>query len=412
LTVFLDGPKGSRSSAAPTFPAGGRGHGLPAFRQVLVSVSEPLTANGGPTWRGEPRCWSRRSRQAALVRGRPDEPLTESLLFDGRCAPGSRSSLTPEWGGFGSAPKFPSPPRRWSCCCRRGGPEAPPFRTLDANGPAGGHVRPRRRPASTAISVDDPLASLPHFEKDALRQTRCSSPAYLHGLASSPARRGTAGVIEQTFEYALREPCGFPGRRLRVPSQDADTDGRRGVDVHLGARRRARRRSCSSRSKKGASSCRGELGRGKRGAAACSRSASERAAAGPRRQGDRLLERPDGWRRSPRAGRRLEPGPTGLEEGRGAGGVSCSGRSRPRAASTGAGAPAGRAARDSSTTTPTSRTASTSCTSRPASCGGSRSRGASRCWRSSSSGRRTWQGGFPFPRARRGASSWSHARRS
>jgi uncharacterized protein YyaL (SSP411 family) len=101
MTVFLT-PDGEPFFAGTYFPNEDR-HGMPSFRRILLAVSE--------AWRDR--------RQGILGQGRrvveaisrssegSTEPLTEELMRSAH--EGLRRAFDPEWGGFGSAPKFPQP---------------------------------------------------------------------------------------------------------------------------------------------------------------------------------------------------------------------------------------------------------------------------------------------------------------
>src|SRR3954463_8443274 len=116
LTVFLT-PEGEPFLGGTYFPPEPR-HGMPAFQQVLVAVSD--------LWRERREDVKRRTEvlvdaleQAAAARP-SGEPLTESLLF--QAVRRLRELLDPEWGGFGRAPKFP-PASALELLLRRGAVE-------------------------------------------------------------------------------------------------------------------------------------------------------------------------------------------------------------------------------------------------------------------------------------------------
>src|SRR2546423_9290579 len=116
LTVFLT-PEGEPFLGGTYFPPEPR-HGLPAFRQVLVSVSD--------LYRERPDDVARRAQvlvealEQAASSAPSGEPLTESLVFD--AVRRLEELHDPEWGGFGRAPKFP-PASALELLLRRGEPE-------------------------------------------------------------------------------------------------------------------------------------------------------------------------------------------------------------------------------------------------------------------------------------------------
>src|SRR2546423_3113185 len=119
LTVFLT-PEGEPFLGGTYFPPEPR-HGLPAFRQVLVSVSD--------LYRERRDDVARRAQvlvealEQAASSAPSAEPLTESLLVD--AVRRLEELHAPEWGGFGRAPKFP-PASALELLLRRGGPGDPP----------------------------------------------------------------------------------------------------------------------------------------------------------------------------------------------------------------------------------------------------------------------------------------------
>ena len=296
-------------------------------------------------------------------------------------ARGSAQLLDPEWGGFGARRRSSRRPRRSSCCCGAARRELA-VQTLD--GMAAGGMYDLVGGGFHRYSVDERWL-VPHFEK-MLYDNALLVPAYLHGWLVTGERalpRGRRG------DGRVPAPRPAPARRRVRLLAGRGHRRRRGADVHVDARARACRRSCSSRSstaaRSSAASSTRSCGRG------CSRSArSARSPVATTRRSppgtgsrSRRWPRPGGgceradWIDAARA---LAEFLLGAALGRTVGSSAASARAR-------------RAAPASSTTTPTSRTGSTSCTSRPASCAGSRSRAGWRGSRSSSS-RDDERGGF------------------
>ena len=137
---------------------------------------------------------------------------------------------------------------------------------------------------------------VPHFEK-MLYDNALLVPAYLHGWLVT-GRERYREVVEETVDYMLRD--------LRLPegafasSQDAGHRRSRGAHLHSGRTRRACPRSCSSRSSTAGRSFVGEPR--SRPTQTAARDPRDASAAGARRQGDRVVERPRA--RRPRRGRR------------------------------------------------------------------------------------------------------------
>jgi uncharacterized protein YyaL (SSP411 family) len=214
LTVFLT-PEGEPFLGGTYFPPEPR-HGMPAFQQVLVAVSDLYRERRGDV--------DQRARvlidalEQAAAAAPSGEPLTESLLFQAVRRLGEL--FDPEWGGFGGAPKFP-PASALELLLRRGEVE-PAAKTLDCM--AAGGMYDLVGGGFHRYSVDEGWL-VPHFEK-MLYDNALLVPAYLHGWLVTGDERYRA-VVEQTFEYILRDlkldEGGF------ASSQDADTDGVEGL---------------------------------------------------------------------------------------------------------------------------------------------------------------------------------------
>jgi len=214
LTVFLT-PDGEPFLGGTYFPPEAR-HGLPAFGEVLVSVSELYRERRGDVER-RARVMIEALEQAASA-APSSEPLTESLVFMAVRRLGEL--LDPEWGGFGRAPKFP-PASALELLLRRGELE-PAVKTMD--GMALGGMYDLVGGGFHRYSVDERWL-VPHFEK-MLYDNALLVPAYLHGwLVTGDGHY--RDVAERTIDYLLRD--------LRLPdggfasSQDADTDGVEGL---------------------------------------------------------------------------------------------------------------------------------------------------------------------------------------
>jgi uncharacterized protein YyaL (SSP411 family) len=214
LTVFLT-PAGEPFLGGTYFPPEPR-HGMPAFQQVLVAVSELYRDRRGEVTQ----------RTQVLVEalqhaagGAPSaEPLTESLLF--QAVRRLEELHDPEWGAFGRAPKFP-PASALELLLRRGETEVA-VKTLDAM--ALGGMYDLVGGGFHRYSVDEAWL-VPHFEK-MLYDNALLVPAYLHGWLVT-GRERFREVVEETVEYLLRD-LKLPGGGF-ASSQDADTDGVEGL---------------------------------------------------------------------------------------------------------------------------------------------------------------------------------------
>jgi uncharacterized protein YyaL (SSP411 family) len=214
LTVFLT-PGGEPFLGGTYFPPEPR-HGLPSFRDVLVTVSELYRERRDDVTR-RTEVMVDALRQAASA-APSSEPLTESLLFQ---AVRRLDDLhDPEWGGFGGAPKFP-PASALELLLRRGEKELA-GQTLDAM--AAGGMYDLVGGGFHRYSVDVRWL-VPHFEK-MLYDNALLVPAYLHGWLVTGNERHRE-IVEETVEY-LRRELRLEGGGF-ASSQDADTEGVEGL---------------------------------------------------------------------------------------------------------------------------------------------------------------------------------------
>jgi uncharacterized protein len=214
MTVFVT-PEGEPFYGGTYFPPEPR-HGLPSFRQVLVAVANAYRERREDIAR-QAQELVEHIRSAGEV-GPSGEPLTESLLSAAQA--GLRHGFDAEWGGWGTAPKFPNAPTL-EFLLRRGERDMVE-RTLD--GMAAGGMYDLVGGGFHRYAVDA-FWAVPHFEK-MLYDNAQLVPAYLHGWLLLGKERYRE-VAEETLAYMLRE--------LRLPSggfasaQDADTDGVEGL---------------------------------------------------------------------------------------------------------------------------------------------------------------------------------------
>jgi uncharacterized protein len=214
LTVFLT-PEGEPFLGGTYFPPEPR-HGMPAFRQVLVAISD--------LYRERPDEVAQRASvliealERAAAAAPSSEPLTESLLFQATRRLGELAD--PKWGGFGGAPKFP--PASAIELLLRQGETALAAKALD--GMAAGGMYDLVGGGFHRYSVDERWL-VPHFEK-MLYDNALLVSAYLHGWLVTGSEHYRE-VAEQTLDYLLRElrldDGGF------ASSQDADTEGVEGL---------------------------------------------------------------------------------------------------------------------------------------------------------------------------------------
>ena len=214
MTVFLT-PAGEPFFGGTYFPPEPR-HGLPSFKQVLLSVAEAWREQRGEIERSSTQLVEH--IRTGAVRASSDEPLEERLLSDAQRALGH--GFDPRWGGWGRAPKFPPAPVL-EFLLRRGD-EAMTRRTLDSMAlggmwdvVGGGFHR---------YSVDERWL-VPHFEK-MLYDNALLASVYLHAARRFGDERYRR-VADLTLDYVLRELALDGGGY--ASAQDADTDGVEGL---------------------------------------------------------------------------------------------------------------------------------------------------------------------------------------
>jgi uncharacterized protein YyaL (SSP411 family) len=217
MTVFLD-PGGKPFFGGTYYPPEPR-VGLPAFRQVLLAVSEAYRERRDDLDR-QAEALTEAIRQASRLPP-STEPLTSGLLTGAVATLGR--AFDPEEGGFGGAPKFP-PASTLEFLLRQGSDEALAMARLTLDRMAAGGMHDLVGGGFHRYSVDAGWV-VPHFEK-MLYDNALLATAYLHGWVVAGEERWR-GVCEGTLDYLVRE--------LRLPeggfasSQDADTEGVEGT---------------------------------------------------------------------------------------------------------------------------------------------------------------------------------------
>jgi uncharacterized protein YyaL (SSP411 family) len=214
MTVFLT-PEGDPFFGGTYFPPEPR-HGLPAFRQVLLAVSEAWE-----TQRDEVRNSSATLAEHIRSNSRlaaSNDPLTADLLDAAQENLGAVFDAT--WGGFGRAPKFPPAPVL-EFLLRRGEEEMT-RRTLDAM--AAGGMHDLVGGGFHRYSVDARWL-VPHFEK-MLYDNALLASVYLHA-AERFGDGGYRAIADRTLDYLERE-LALDGGGF-ASAQDADTDGVEGL---------------------------------------------------------------------------------------------------------------------------------------------------------------------------------------
>ncbi|HEV8461411.1 MAG TPA: thioredoxin domain-containing protein, partial [Gaiellaceae bacterium] len=214
MTVFLT-PDGEPFFGGTYFPPEPR-HGLPSFKQVLLSVAD--------VWRDQRDDVSRTAgrlaehiRSTSHLQSSPG-PLSVELVDEAQL--GLRNGFDPEWGGWGRAPKFPPGPVL-EFLLRRGDEEMTRA-TLD--GMALGGMWDVVGGGFHRYSVDAQWL-VPHFEK-MLYDNAVLASVYLHAARRFGDDRYRR-IAELTLDYVLRE-LALDGGGF-ASAQDADTNGVEGL---------------------------------------------------------------------------------------------------------------------------------------------------------------------------------------
>jgi uncharacterized protein len=217
MTVFLM-PDGRPFYGGTYFPPAPRMN-MPAFRQVLAAIDD--------VWRTKREDVTGMAEKltsalgAAAAQSATDDPLTDELLTG--ALPSLAYAYDQEWGGFGTAPKFPPSATIGFLLrlhARTGSDDALAMArgTLDAMAIGGMHDLVGGGFHRYAV---DRIWLVPHFEKMLYDNAQLAT-AYLEAWAATGEVR-YRDVAEGTLDYLVREMRLTEGGF--ASAQDADTDG-------------------------------------------------------------------------------------------------------------------------------------------------------------------------------------------
>jgi uncharacterized protein YyaL (SSP411 family) len=221
LTVFLT-PQGQPFFGGTYFPPESR-HGLPAFRQVLLSVSTSYRERGDKIRRSAESIASHIAT-LDLSPSAPDVELSPKILD--QAVRILSQQFDAQHGGFGEAPKFPQAMildfllREWH---RSGNSLALRFVETSLRKMARGGIYDQLGGGFHRYSVDQRWL-VPHFEK-MLYDNALLSRLYLRAFhtTSKPLYRR---IAEETLDYVAREMISPEGGFYSA--QDADSEGEEG----------------------------------------------------------------------------------------------------------------------------------------------------------------------------------------
>ncbi len=221
MTVFLM-PDGRPFYGGTYFPPAPRMN-MPAFRQVLAAIDDVWRTKREDVTGMAEKLTSALGAAAGQVGS--DDPLTDELLTG--ALPALRYAYDSEWGGFGTAPKFPPSAAIGFLLrlhARTGSDDALAMARGTLDGMALGGMHDLVGGGFHRYAVDR-VWLVPHFEKMLYDNAQLAS-AYLEAWAATGEPR-YRDVAEGTLDYLVRE--------MRLPeggfasAQDADTGGVEGT---------------------------------------------------------------------------------------------------------------------------------------------------------------------------------------
>jgi uncharacterized protein YyaL (SSP411 family) len=221
MTVFLT-PKGEPFFGGTYFPPRAS-HGRPGFVELMEAIDEAWRARRNEvTEQGARLTAAIRERAQPHVAAPGAGPEIGPEVQETAVA-GLMQAFDPQWGGFGTAPKFPQPSfselllHRWSAD-RNPGYLAAVSRT--AAGMAAGGIYDHLGGGFSRYSVD-PTWTVPHFEK--MLYDQAGLIRLYTRLWRADADPAWAQVVEETIEYTLRD-LSHPEGGI-CAAEDADSEG-------------------------------------------------------------------------------------------------------------------------------------------------------------------------------------------
>ncbi len=217
MSMFLT-PAGEPFYGGTYFPPEDR-HGMPGFPRVLMALAEAYRDKRSDIARSAEQVTAAMQRPAGTAQGM--EPLTRNVLTSAYSS--LREKFDAEYGGFGTAPKFPQPMvleflLRYHLLT--GQPQALSMVEETLGHMARGGIYDQLGGGFHRYSTD-PYWLVPHFEK-MLYDNALLARLYLHAYQAT-GNPFYKDIAEQTLDYVLREMTHADGGFYS--SQDADSEG-------------------------------------------------------------------------------------------------------------------------------------------------------------------------------------------
>jgi len=220
LSVFMT-PESKPFFAGTYFPKTGR-MGMPGFLDLATQIAAAWQNNRGPLLEASEKIT--RGIQPRFSKGSISELGLDTLQkgYDQLA-----QAFDPKWGGFGSAPKFPTPHNltfllRWHR--RSGEPNSLHMVEKTLDGMRAGGIFDHLGYGFSRYSVDERWL-VPHFEKMLYDQAMLAM-AYTEAYqATGEARHGK--VVDEILTYVLRDMTSPEGAFFTA--EDADSEGKEGL---------------------------------------------------------------------------------------------------------------------------------------------------------------------------------------
>jgi uncharacterized protein YyaL (SSP411 family) len=199
-------------------------HGRPGFPKVLTAIREAWDQRR-PSVLEQAEVVSDAIREQLGGRGEPRDVDAEELT--GATLHALEERFDPEWGGFGQAPKFPSPSNLYLLLelAQAGDQRASEMLVVTLDRMARGGIHDQLAGGFHRYSTDEKWL-VPHFEK-MLYDNAALAPLFALAAELAPASFGFARVARRTLDFVRRELTSSEGGFLSAI--DAETDGHEGA---------------------------------------------------------------------------------------------------------------------------------------------------------------------------------------